>query len=193
MIKYLKNYTNKHFINTKYSHVLDRKTNNVHMYLKSDKTKQFRAALLLNKFIFKTIFNSSIFCYKSKYFKFIMFIKSFISYIHTILMSLFNVYTINIQILSIFYKVILIKNKLILKINNFINIIVYISNLDQLNIRIQQSNSTLISVSSYNKVFISSLCSIIVNCKKFNVYTNTGIKYLNQKIHLKKILKLKKK
>nr|YP_009170369.1 ribosomal protein L6 [Babesia orientalis]ALE29369.1 ribosomal protein L6 [Babesia orientalis] len=192
MIKYFKNYTNKYFNYVNYTYTVDKYTRHTYLSSIESKTKHIKNVLVLNNIIFKTIFSKPLFFYNSLS-KFIMFVKSFISKFYSMLESFFSLHTINIQILSIFYKIAILKDKLIIKINNFINIIIYISNIDQLKINIQYSNPIIVSISSYNKNFVTSLSNIIVNCKKFNVYTNTGIKYLNSNIRLKKILKLRRK
>ncbi|GIX66444.1 hypothetical protein BcabD6B2_58810 (apicoplast) [Babesia caballi] len=188
---YIKNYYNKNFNKFIYLHVIDKYTKYSYISIFNNKFNNINNILILNKVILKIISNKPIFWFDN--IKFIMFLKTFISKIYNIIDSITKTYKIDIQILNIFYKVIFIFNKLIIKVNNFINIIIYISNPESIKFNIQNSNNTLIFVSSHNKDFITSLCSIIVNSKKFNVYTNTGIKYLNKNIRIKKTLKLRKK
>nr|QKG04100.1 ribosomal protein L6 [Babesia gibsoni] len=188
---YLKNYYNN--INKfLYLYILDTYTKYTYISISNKKFLNITNILILNKFIFKIINYNIVYIYKN-FKKFIIFIKSFISKLYNIIISITNIYKIDIQILNIFYKVILLNNKLIIKINNFTNIIIYIPLINKIKYNIQYSNYVLISISSYNKEFITNLSSIIINSKKFNVYTNTGIKYLNQNIKLKKSLKLSKK
>nr|QAX27004.1 ribosomal protein L6 [Babesia sp. Dunhuang] len=192
-MKYLKNYYNYiNFKTLKHLYIIDKYTRHVYLSLFSLSIYDLRVTLILNKFIFKTIFNKPIFFYNNKI-KFIVFVKSFISKIYNMIESLSTLYTINIQILNIFYKVVFVQNKLIIKINNFVNIVLYISNIEKLKLNIQYSTPILISISSYNKNLLNTLGSIIINSAKFNVYTNTGIKYLDKNIKFKKILKLRKK
>nr|APQ42884.1 ribosomal protein L6 [Babesia sp. Xinjiang]QAX26973.1 ribosomal protein L6 [Babesia sp. Xinjiang] len=192
-MKYLKNYYNYiNFKTLKHLYIIDKYTRHVYLSLFSLSIYDLRVTLILNKFIFKTIFNKPIFFYNNKI-KFIVFVKSFISKIYNMIESLSTLYTINIQILNIFYKVVFVQNKLIIKINNFVNIVLYISNIEKLKLNIQYSTPILISISSYNKNLLNTLGSIIINSAKFNVYTNTGIKYLDKNIKSKKILKLRKK
>ncbi|EDO05087.1 putative integral membrane protein (apicoplast) [Babesia bovis T2Bo] len=192
IIKYFKSYKNKHFNSVKFTYIIDKYTKNINMSFMCIKTKKNSNILALNNTIFKNFTVNPIFIYKNKY-KFFMFVKSFVSKFYSAINSLFDLNVINIQILSIFYKVVIIHNKLIIKINNFINIIIYITDIEQVKVSIQYTTPTLVSISSYNKSFINSLSSVIVNCKKFNVYTNKGIKYLDQNIKLKKIIKLRKR
>lgn len=184
-----KNFNNKF----NYLYIVDTYTKYMYISIFNNKFNNIINLLNLNNFIYKTINFNNIYKYIYKLNKFIIFIKSFISKLYIFINSLNNIYKIDIQILNIFYKIILINNKLIIKINNFTNIIIYISLIKNININIQYIPYTLVSVYSYNKNFITNLAAIIVNSKKFNIYTNTGIKYLTQNIRLKKAIKLTKK
>nr|QAX27094.1 ribosomal protein L6 [Babesia motasi]QAX27123.1 ribosomal protein L6 [Babesia motasi] len=173
-------------------HIVDKYTKYTHISVCDYKVNKIKNILLINSIIIKILKSSPVF-YSNNY-KFFSFMKTFISSFYNLINSMVYLHKIEIQILNIFYKVILIDTKLIIKINNFINIVIYIPELNNVKFNIQrQSKIILITISSYNREFISNLAAMIVHLKKFNVYTNTGIKYLNQQIMLKKTLKLRKK
>nr|APQ42913.1 ribosomal protein L6 [Babesia sp. Lintan] len=173
-------------------HIVDKYTKHIHISIGDYKLNKIKNILLINSIIVKIIKSNPVF-YCGNY-KFFSFMKTFISNLYNIVNSMVYLHKIEIQILNIFYKIIFINNKLIIKINNFINIVIYITDLNNIKFNIQrQSKVILITIYSYNREFISNLAAMIVHLKKFNVYTNTGIKYLNQHIMLKKTLKLRKK
>nr|AXX76205.1 ribosomal protein L6 [Babesia duncani] len=165
--------------------IIDKYINYIYISL-SYNFNNIKNLIILNNSILKFITNNNIkFININNNIKFIKFIITFISKLYTILKFINTLYELNIKITGIFYISKLIKNKLILRFGYLEYIIIYISNINNINITIKQ-NGYLINLSSFDKNFITTLGSIIKYSKKFNLYTNVGLKYLSDNIKLKR-------
>ncbi|UVC53077.1 ribosomal protein L6 (apicoplast) [Theileria orientalis] len=139
--------------------------------------------LFVNKFICKLI------NINKKLLNFITLNNKFTSQFNKILIKalkfLNTLHSINIVINRIHYRSVLLENKLIIKIGNLNNIIIYIPDIKKLNIHLSKKND-LISLSCKNEIYLTNLSSLIKNTKKIDRCTGVGMHYDNEKIIFKR-------
>ncbi|UVC46366.1 ribosomal protein L6 (apicoplast) [Theileria orientalis] len=164
--------------NNKITLIIDKCTNFLYTSIYN-----IKLLLSINKFIYKLI------NIDKKLLPFIASNNKFIYQFNKILIKtlkfLNTSYSVNIIINRIHYNSVLLENKLIIKIGNLNNVIIYIPDIKQLRIHLSKKND-LISLTCKNETYLTNLSSLIKNIKKIDKCTGVGMHYDNEKILFKR-------
>ncbi|EAN30398.1 hypothetical protein TpMuguga_05g00012 (apicoplast) [Theileria parva strain Muguga] len=139
--------------------------------------------LYINKFIYKfTLTNKKFLNSKIDY--------KFLNLFNKILLKTIKILketkSINIIVSKIAYPNLLIQNKLIIKINNLRNTIIYLPHINDVQINLSNAKDKFIHLSSKNIEYVTNLASLIKNIKKIDVCTHVGMYYSDEKIIIRK-------